>query len=108
MTLSPARRVPTVHDIERAGDYSGPHHGYTGDGRQAVFFLLPIAQRPAPLNGRGPADRLHHVTAPPHVFRECADGSLEVRESIGSLGESDGPYIWCGYLQEGNVWERVA
>jgi hypothetical protein len=46
------------------------------------------------------------VVAPPHTYRECSDGSLEIRASIGDMhdGISDG---WHGYLDEGHEW-RVA
>jgi hypothetical protein len=90
------RRVPGVPDIELPGDYSGPHTNYTG-GKPAVFFLLPNARdEDAPLGQRS----IHHVTSPPHVFRECADGSLEIRESIGAM-----PF-YHGYLDEGHVWRE--
>lgn len=106
------RRVATVADIELPGDYSGPYPGYTGPDRTDVFFLLPIARDEGV---RPEARSLHHVTSPPHVFRECADGSLEIRNSIGAgvLIESadgdvrDGGYYWHGYLDEGHSWRTV-
>jgi hypothetical protein len=62
-----------------------------------VFFLLPNARdEGAPAGQRS----IHHVVSPPHVFRECVDGSLEIRESIGAM-----PF-WHGYLDEGNVWSE--
>jgi hypothetical protein len=69
--------------------------GYTGD-KPAVFFKLPDDGTLTP-DDYG----LRHVVSPPHVFRECPDGSLEIRESILSNGG------WHGYLDEGNVWRRV-
>lgn len=89
---------------EQPGDYCGPVMGYTGD-KPAVFFLKPNSRDPgAPARARS----VQHVTSPPHVFRECADGSLEIRNSIsdtdGKDSVSDG---WHGYLDEGHVWRKV-
>lgn len=93
------------------GDYVGPVYGYTGD-VPAVFFLKPNARDPA---APRIARVIQHVVSPPHTFRECADGSLEIRasigdmHSIGSIGDmhgtdrvSDG---WHGHLNEGHRWE---
>lgn len=88
------RRVNSMDEVELPGDYFGPTTRYTGN-KTAVFFLLPIAHEPGAAPG---AVTLHHVASPPHVFRECDDGSLEIRESIGAF-----PY-WHGYLDEGHVW----
>lgn len=107
--------VPASGDINEVlvnfepGDYCGPITGYTGD-KPAVFFLKP--------NGRDPdahpfARSVQHVTSPPHTFRECLDGSLEIRNSISDRRipwpqepnpPSDG---WHGFLDEGNVWRQV-
>ncbi len=90
------RRVQSMGDIERPGDYYGPDSAYT-DGKPAVFFLLPNARDDeAPPGQRA----IHHVTIPPHTMRECDDGSLELRESIGAM-----PF-WHGYLDEGHVWRE--
>ena len=76
------------------GEYVGPVFGYTGD-VPAVFFMLPNARD----DGVPPGTRaVHHVTFPPHTYRECPDGSLEIRNSIGAF-----PF-WHGYLDEGHVW----
>lgn len=115
------RRVATVGAIERPGDYCGPIAGFTGKldnddpsspPRPAVFFLLPTAGGENPLwrlDPEHPANGLHHVTAPPHSFRECADGSLEIRASIGAYGLEGrgGPYVWHGFLDEGHVWRTA-
>ncbi len=89
---------------ELPGDYCGPTTAYTG-GKPAVFFLKPGARDEDAV----PARRsLQHVTSPPHTFRECPDGSLEIRASIASTArgssESDG---WHGYLDEGHRWREV-
>jgi hypothetical protein len=107
--LSPARRVPSVDDLEHAGDYSGPHPVRLHEGGEglAVWFLLPVHQ------GRDMFDRptrgsgLHGVYSPPWTFRECADGSLEIRASIAcGRRDPEGEY-WHGYLDEGNVWRTA-
>ena len=75
------------------GDYCGPVTTYTS-GRQAVFYRLPV-------------DLVHcnygHCESPPHKFRECLDGSLEIRESILHTGSSG---TWHGYLDEGHNWRQ--
>src|SRR5258708_649187 len=96
---------------ELPGDYCGPIVGYTGN-LPAVFFLKPNARD---ADARAIARSVQHVTSPPHTFRECADGSLEIRNSIGDLHNrftrdgvdlsvSDG---WHGYLDEGHSWRKV-
>lgn len=90
-------RVGALIDIVSPGDYCGPITGYTGD-VPAVFFLLP--GHPMVLDQPGRYS-LHHVISPPHTFRECEDGSLEIRESIGAEP------LWHGYLDEGHVWRGV-
>lgn len=96
------RRLPLGTWPEQPGDYMGPITGYT-DEKPAVFFLKPNARdADAPRIARA----IHHVVSPPHVFRECPDGSLEIRQSLGDMhsGVSDG---WHGYLDEGHVWRKV-
>ncbi len=88
---------------KQPGDYMGPIVGYTGD-LPAVFFLKPNAKDPdAPRRARA----ISHVVSPPHTFRECPDGSLEIRPSLSDFaaggGDSDG---WHGYLDEGHVWRK--
>lgn len=109
MTVLVGRRVPTVGDIERPGDYAYVE-GYTGD-KPAVMFLLPNAGGPNPLwrvDPEHPANGLHHVTSPPHTFRMCPDGSIEIRASIGAhgTGQASG-YVWHGYLDEGHRWRTA-
>jgi hypothetical protein len=101
------RRVQSFGEIERPGDYFGPVKDYTGD-LPAVFFLKPNARDPnAPPHARS----VQHVCSPPHTFRECPDGSLEIRNSISNLlrgdttGESDDG--WHGWLDEGHVWRQA-
>ncbi len=95
------RRLPLGVMPENPGEYMGPIMGWTGD-VPAVFFLKPNARDPdAPKCARA----IQHVVSPPHVYRECADGSLEIRESLGDdhNGVSDG---WHGYLDEGHSWRK--
>lgn len=93
------RRVESRGAIERPGDYFGPTTDYT-NGIPAVFFLKP--------NG---ARSVQHVCSPPHTFRECPDGSLEIRASISNLlrGDTDGHSDdgWHGWLDEGHVWRQA-
>lgn len=101
------RRVSALGEIERPGDYYGPTADYTG-GVPAVFFLKPNARDESiPPHARS----IQHVCSPPHVFRECPDGSLEIRESISSRlrGDTDGHSDdgWHGYLDEGHQWRQV-
>lgn len=104
------RRVFSMGDITEPGDYFGPAPGWTGPapgvsaeeyaadpklGLLACFFLLPNARD----EGAPPGQRsIHHVTFPPHTYRECDDGSLEIRASIGASS------FWHGYLDEGHEW----
>jgi hypothetical protein len=105
------RRLPVVNGQptwpERPGDYCGSVMGYTGNA-PAVFFLKPNARDPgAPAIARS----IHHVCSPPHAFRECPDGSLEIRASLGDHHRlEDGSVVsdgWHGYLDEGHVWRQV-
>jgi len=97
------RRVATVEEIERPGDYCGPISTEPWTGRKlpmavaGCFFLLPNALD----EGAQPGQRaVHHVLFPPHTYRESAGGSLEIRNSIGAQ-----PY-WHGFLDEGHVWRE--
>jgi hypothetical protein len=97
------KRLPLGEWPKEPGDYMGP---IMLDGVLSVFFLKPNARDPdAPKIARA----IHHVNIPPHRVRECPDGSLEIRESLGDRhteidGEvSDG---WHGYLDEGHEWRK--
>jgi hypothetical protein len=102
--ITKGRRVASVNELKRPGDYCGPLIGYTGD-MEAVFFIKPNV----------PDDqahgRIHHVLSPPHRFRECPDGSLEIRESISDRTRGQDPSTpgdgWHGYLDEGHIWRQV-
>jgi hypothetical protein len=101
------RRVASLGEIERPGDYFGPVKGYTGD-LEACFFLKPNARdEGVPARSRS----LQHVCSPPHSFRECHDGSLEIRASISNLmaGDTDGRTDdgWHGWLDEGHIWRQA-
>jgi hypothetical protein len=110
--ITKGRRLPVQPDgrmtlPEFPGDYCGPTSSYTGS-LPAVFFLKPNARdEGVPVRARS----VQHVVSPPHVFRECPDGSLEIRASISdrvrgdTTGESsDG---WHGFLDEGHIWRQV-
>ena len=112
--LAPARRIPVpasgnINEVDlQPGDYCGPIHGYTGD-CDAVFYIPP-QEAAGRADGHHCLNGLGHVCTPPHVFRECTDGSLEIRESLGRVcgcsPRRDG-YAWHAYLDEGNVWREV-
>ena len=106
MELTPARRVPTFDDLVRAGDYTGPHviEFDPGNEGEVVWFLLPIHEGEDKFDRPTEGSGLHGVYDPPWMFRECSDGSLEIRASIGC---GIPPYYWHGFLDEGNVWRRV-
>ena len=96
------RRVATIAEIEQAGDYCGPIR-HPDDGTESCWFLLPIARDEGVESG---ARSMHRVAFPPHTYRECPDGSLEIRNSIASL-RGDGSHIWHGFLDEGHVWRTA-
>jgi len=95
------RRVSAFDDIEQPGDYCYALVEENGTEVPNIWFLLPIARDEGVPNA---ARAIHRVASPPHKFRFCDDGSIEVRESIGA-GPS--PYYWHGYLDEGHVWREV-
>lgn len=108
--LTPARRVASFDDLEFAGDYTGPHpvvhHSGTPEETIVphVWYLLPIHKGANKFERLGQGDGVHGCSEPPWTFRECPDGSLEIRASIGCGPQ---PYYWHGYLDEGNVWREV-
>lgn len=106
--ISPARRVASFDDLELAGDYTGPHKLESGkDKRLVVWFLLPVHQGDK-FDHKKPGNGVHGVYAPPWTFRECKDGSLEVRNSIGCGVKTESQdYYWHGYLDEGNTWRQI-
>ena len=84
-------KLPIEHHQFMPGDYCGPLMGYTGE-KPAVFF-------------RNPVGWFCHVTSPPHTFRECEDGSLEIRNSI--LSTRGNGETWHGYLDQGHNWRTA-
>jgi hypothetical protein len=112
--LTPARRVYSFDDIVEAGDYwlTTVEYKTTGSEGQVgevpeVFFLLPIHTGFDKYDHSRPGCGIHGVTQPPWTFRECADGSLEIRASIACGRSSPGGEYWHGYLDEGNTWRQV-
>lgn len=105
------RRVETIDDLERAGDYCRcPITDSDGSTEDSVWFLLPVHTPGASKFAHGkPGDGLHRCAQPPHVFRECGDGSLEIRESIATKTTVKGKEVetWHGYLDQGNVWRGL-
>ena len=92
------RRVASLAEIEHPGDYCGPVPCFCCEGEPACFFLLPNARDEGASGGQR---SVNHVHFPPHTYRECADGSLEIRASLGCM-----PY-WHGYLDQGNAWRQL-
>ena len=100
-----ARRVATMDDLTQAGDYCGPEPITYGenDHRTQVWFLLPLhIGKDRYDHGASRGSGLHGVSSPPWTFRECPDGSLEIRASI-ACGRHDGEYFH-GWLNEHNEW----
>lgn len=101
------RRVATFDELALAGDYFGPTPAHDSDGRlidYGVWFLLPIHEGVDAYDHATRGSGLHRVTQPPWTFRECEDGSLEIRASIAcGRRDPEGEY-WHGFLDEGHVW----
>lgn len=68
-----------------------------------MWFLLPVHEGATKFDRPTEGSGLHRVTEPPWTFRECPDGSLEIRASI-ACGQ---PVYWHGYLDEGHSWRQV-
>ncbi len=90
------RRVVSLGDIERAGDYCGPVKIQGDDTGESCFFLAPNSPT---------RHGLCRVAFPPHTYRECGDGSLEIRASILVYPTENAPG-WHGFLDEGHVWRE--
>lgn len=103
MATTIGRRVTNADELELPGDYWRGEVQVHVDGTTAdtVLCLLPTTDG-VPEWAHG----IHQVRQPPHVFRECPDGSLEIRESIGCGGAPGGGFYWHGYLDEGNAWRE--
>lgn len=106
--ITHGRRVDSFAEIERPGDYWYDPAGSLTGSVPAIFFLKPNARdEDAPRAARS----VQHVVSPPHTFRECPDGSIEIRASISNLlrGDTTGATDdgWHGYLDEGHIWRQV-
>lgn len=102
------RRVATFDDIEQAGDYCLDQiQDADGATKRCVWFLLPIHEGETKYDRPTRGSGIHAVYEPPWTFRECADGSVEIRASIAcGRHDPEGEY-WHGYLDEGHVWRTV-
>jgi hypothetical protein len=105
--LTPARRVSSFDEITQAGDYCLSSVVYDGVSCPEVWFLLPTHKGVDKFDRPDEHSGLHGVSEPPWRFRECADGSLEIRESIGCCKADGSGHYWHGYLDEGNIWREV-
>jgi hypothetical protein len=97
------RRVLTIGDLVRPGDYCGPIETQVhADGRTELrmYFLAPNTLP----HDTGRYTGLACIAFPPHTYRECSDGSLEVRASILCYEAGHRHPPWHGYLDEGHVW----
>lgn len=101
------RRVADVDAIERAGDYCLSTIEHQGVVKRCVWFLLPCHEGTTKFDRPTPCSGLHRVDEPPWVFRECPDGSIEIRESILSGRGSPGGEYFHGYLDEGHSWRTL-
>lgn len=103
------RRVKTIDDIEKAGDYclTGEFNANDDKANRGVWFLLPIHEGKTKFDRPTRGSGLHRVSEPPWTFRECDDGSVEIRASIAcGRMHPEGEY-WHGFLDEGHVWRQV-
>lgn len=101
------RRVASFDDLAHAGDYyldTIEDHGVT---KRHVWFLLPIHEGETPFDRPTRGSGLHGISEPPWTFRECSDGSIEIRASIAcGRHDPEGEY-WHGYLDEGHIWRSL-
>lgn len=102
------RRVATMGDAELPGDYclvtEGDWVGPNGEPR--IYFRLPLDSTDPRLDEPG-GRSLACVQEPPHTFRHCPDGSVEVRASILTHFGTGGAQSWHGFLSEGHQWAEV-
>ncbi len=99
------RRVDSFDDIEQAGDYCLDWViGTDGERRRQVWFLLPIHEGATKYDRPTRGSGLHGVSEPPWTFRECTDGSVEIRASIACGRQDPEGEYWHGYLNEGHEW----
>jgi len=101
--ITVGRRVATMDDLELPGDYALGSVDDDGDVRPQIWFLLPIHHGATMYDHADEGSGLHGISSPPWTFRECPDGSIEVRASI-ACGH---PVYWHGYLDEGHRWREV-
>lgn len=100
------RRVRSFDELERAGDYFLDMVDDRGALKRQVWFLLPIHEGATKYDRPTRGSGLHGVSEPPWTFRECPDGSIEIRASIAcGRHDPEGEY-WHGYLDEGHQWRE--
>jgi hypothetical protein len=104
MLTAPARRVGGMDELERAGDYYLGEVEVGGETRRQVWFLLPIHEGETMFDRPTVGSGLHGVSEPPWEFRECDDGSVEIRASIACGRRDPGGEYFHWYLNEGNEW----
>lgn len=99
------RRVFSFEELTAPGAYYLTTVESLGGGsEETMWFVVPneegCGERDGPCY-----EGLARVAFPPHTYRECGDGSLEVRASIQVYGRPDHP-AWHGYLDEGHSWRE--
>ena len=105
MTTSAARRVDSIDELERAGDYCLGQIEHLGEVRPQLWFLLPLHEGATRFDRPTVGSGLHGISSPPWTFRECDDGSIEVRASILCKSGVEGAEgYFHGWLDEGNIW----
>lgn len=99
-------------ELEQPGDYLlALDEPYAYQGRPSVWFIVPVPLQP-PIEDDNPTvqklKRVAMCASPPHTFRECADGSLEIRASLLVTQRWAGTErTWHGFLDEGHVWRTA-
>lgn len=105
------RRVESFGDLERPGDYYLGTAEAAGKGVSHMWFLLPIHEGEDKYDRPTPGSGVCAIKSPPWTFRECGDGSIEVRPSIqmwdSENSNPDAVEVWHGFLDEGHQWRRV-
>lgn len=102
------RRVSSIDDIELPGDYclTGEVDADGNSTGRGIWFLLPIHRGRSKYERPTPGSGLHRVSEPPWTFRECPDGSIEIRASIACGRHDAGGEYWHGFLDEGHRWRE--
>jgi hypothetical protein len=109
VTVTVGRRVDSIEAITQGGDYWLNPAG--GEGARSLWFLLPgdelTTETALPDDTTYQRPNMVRIAEPIWTFRECPDGSVEVRASILVHGQDGTSERWHGYLDEGHRWRQV-